>query len=166
MANVVRDPREHPNAIIPDLSKPDPLVTFSKDDIAFVYGIRWKQRYFTKIGDDYFPQPAQWDVTHGMWKRYFVPNNADWWAPLYPPDNFKRPTGPLCDGCHSVNYNICDQSRQRMECRLRKVPRGGQRACGTTNARHHPQSRTLRLCSRERHLHPMSLAGASADQSN
>jgi predicted CXXCH cytochrome family protein len=106
MANVVRDPREHPDAIIPDLSKPDPLLTFSKDDIAFVYGSRWKQRYFTKIGDDYFPQPAQWDVTHGVWKRYFVPNNADWWAPLYPPDNFKRPTGPLCDGCHSVNYDI------------------------------------------------------------
>ena len=105
MANVVRDPRQHPDAIIPDLSKPDPLLTFSKDDIAFVYGSRWKQRYFTKIGDDYFPQPAQWDVTHKMWKRYFVPNNADWWAPLYPPDNFKRPTGPLCDGCHSVNYD-------------------------------------------------------------
>ena len=79
MANVVRDPREHPEAIIPDLAKSDPLVTFSKDDIAFVYGSRWKQRYFTKIGNDYFPEPAQWDVTHGMWKRYFVPNNADWW---------------------------------------------------------------------------------------
>jgi len=110
MANVVRDPRQHPEAIIPDLSKPDPMVTFSKDDIAFVYGSRWKQRYFTKIGDDYFPQPAQWDVTHGMWKRSFVPNNADWWAPLYPPDKFKRPTGPLCDGCHSVNYNIATKA--------------------------------------------------------
>ena len=78
MANVVRDPREHPDAIIPDFSKPDPLVNFSEDDIAFVYGSRWKQRYFTKIGDDYFPEPAQWDVTHKMWRRYFVP---------------KRPTG-------------------------------------------------------------------------
>ena len=44
MANVVRDPRSHPEAIIPDLSKPNPLVTFTKDDIAFVYGSRWKQR--------------------------------------------------------------------------------------------------------------------------
>ncbi len=110
MANVVRDPRQHPDAIIPDLSKPDPLVSFSKDDIAFVYGSRWKQRYFTKIGDDYFPQPAQWDVTHQKWRRYFVPNSADWWAPLYPADNFKRPTGPLCDGCHSVNYDIAKKS--------------------------------------------------------
>jgi predicted CXXCH cytochrome family protein len=71
-----------------------------------VYGSRWKQRYFQKIGDDYFPIPAQWDITNKIWSRYFVPNDKDWWAPLYPPDNFKRPTGPLCDGCHSVDYDI------------------------------------------------------------
>ena len=41
-----------------------------------------------------------------MWRPYFVKNGTDWWAPLYPPDNFQRPTGPLCDGCHSVNYDI------------------------------------------------------------
>ena len=35
MANIVLDPKEHPDAIIPDLSKPDPLVTFTKNDIAF-----------------------------------------------------------------------------------------------------------------------------------
>jgi predicted CXXCH cytochrome family protein len=106
MANVVRDPREHPDAILPDLSKPNPLLTFTKDDIALVYGSKWKQRYFKKVGDDYFPLPAQWDVTHQQWLAYFVRNGTDWWAPLYPPDNMKRPTGPLCDGCHSVNYNI------------------------------------------------------------
>ena len=106
MANVVRDPREHPDAIAPDLSKPDPLVNFTKDDVAFVYGSRWKQRYFKQVGDDYFPLPAQWDFTHKMWRPYFVKNGTDWWATLYPPDNFQRPTGPLCDGCHSVNYDI------------------------------------------------------------
>src|SRR5512143_2977365 len=47
MANVVRDPKEHPDAIIPDFSKADPaIVTFTKDAIAFVYGSKWKQRYF------------------------------------------------------------------------------------------------------------------------
>src|SRR6185436_1579184 len=54
MANVVRDPKDHPDAIIPDLSRPDPLLTFTRGDIAFVYGSKWKQRYFTKVGDDYF----------------------------------------------------------------------------------------------------------------
>ncbi len=106
MANVVRDPKEHPDAILPDLSRPDPLVKFTKDDIAFVYGSKWKQRYFKKVGDDYFPLPAQWDITHQIWRPYFVKNGTDWWAPLYPPDNMKRPTGPLCDGCHSVNFDL------------------------------------------------------------
>jgi predicted CXXCH cytochrome family protein len=106
MANVVRDPREHPDAILPDLSRPDPLVTFTRDDIAFVYGSKWKQRYFTRVGDDYYPLPAQWDVTHRVWRKYFVEPGTDWWVPLYPADNARRPTGPLCDGCHSVNYDV------------------------------------------------------------
>ncbi len=106
MANVVRDPKEHPDAILPDLSKPDPLLTFKPDEIAFVYGSKWKQRYFKRIGDDYYPLPAQWDVTHQVWRAYFVREGTDWWTAFYPADNFKRPTGPLCDGCHSVNYDI------------------------------------------------------------
>jgi predicted CXXCH cytochrome family protein len=106
MANVVRDPRVHPDAILPDLTQPDPLVTFSADQIAFVYGSKWKQRYFTKVGDDYFPLPAQWDVTHRQWRPYNVAKGTDWWTAFYPPENSQRPTGPTCDGCHSVNYNV------------------------------------------------------------
>ena len=106
MANVVLDPREHPDAIIPDLSKADPLVTFSKDEIALVYGSKWKQRYFKKIGDDFFPLPAQWDVTNKVWRPYKVKAGTDWWTKYYPDDNMQRPTGPTCDGCHAVNYDI------------------------------------------------------------
>ena len=106
MANVVRDPVQHPDAIIPDLSKPNPLVKFTRNDIALVYGSVWKQRYFKKVGDDYYVFPAQWDITHNRWLPYFVKPGEDWWAPLYPPDNMKRPTSQLCDGCDSVNYDI------------------------------------------------------------
>jgi len=106
MANVVRDPREHPDVILPDLSKPNPLVTFTKDDIAFVYGSKWKQRYFKKIGNDYFPLGAQWDVVHQIWRPYMVAPGTDWWVSFYPADNMQRPTGPTCDGCHSVNYDV------------------------------------------------------------
>ena len=108
MANVVRDPREHPDAILPDMTKPDPLVTFPAADIALVYGSRWKQRYFKRVDGDYYVLPAQWDVIHKAWKAYFVKD--DWWAPIYPPDNFARPTSALCDGCHSVNYDIATRS--------------------------------------------------------
>jgi predicted CXXCH cytochrome family protein len=113
MANVVRDPREHPDAIFPNLATNNVSPKFTKEEVAFVYGSVWKQRYFTKIGDDYFPEPAQWDITNKKWVPYFVPAAGDWWAPFYPPDNMKRPTGPTCDGCHSVGYNI--QTKQVAE---------------------------------------------------
>jgi predicted CXXCH cytochrome family protein len=106
MANVVVDPRQRPEAVIGDFARPDPARTFTIDDVAFTYGSKWKQRYFKKVGNDYFPLPAQWDVTNRVWRPYFVQPNTDWWVPYYPADNMQRPTGPLCDGCHSVNYDV------------------------------------------------------------
>ncbi len=105
MANVVRDPKEHPEAIIPDLAT-NTVARFTRDQVALVYGSLWKQRYFTKVGDDLFPLGAQWDIGNRTWRPYLVPTTADWWTAYYPPDNMKRPTGPTCDGCHSVDYNI------------------------------------------------------------
>jgi mono/diheme cytochrome c family protein len=113
MANVVRDPHKFPGAIIPNLATNNVSPKFTRDQVAFVYGSIWKQRYFTKIGDDYFPEPAQWDISNKKWLKYFVPNGGDWWAPFYPPDNMMRPTGPTCDGCHSVDYNV--QTKQVAE---------------------------------------------------
>lgn len=106
MANVVRDPREQPDAIIPDLNS-NTVAKFTKDQVALVYGSIWKQRYFTKVGDDYYPLGSQWDVGTHAWLPYHVPDSgADWWTAFYPSDNMQRPTGPTCDGCHSVNYDI------------------------------------------------------------
>jgi predicted CXXCH cytochrome family protein len=112
MANVVRDPREFPDAIIPDLTT-NTISKFTKSQVALVYGSLWKQRYFTRIGDDYYPLGAQWHVSQRKWLPYFVPNGTDWWVPFYPPDNLQRPTGPTCDGCHSVGYDI--HSKQVVE---------------------------------------------------
>ena len=72
MANVVRDPRTHPDAIIPDLET-NHVARFRVDQVAFVYGSLWKQRYFTKVGDDYFPLPVQWVVGERSWRPYMVP---------------------------------------------------------------------------------------------
>ena len=106
MANVVRDPRLHPEAVLGDFATPNPVRTFDLKDVAFVYGSRWKQRYFARRGNDYYVLPAQWDVLHKRWLPFHVEKGADWWVADYPESNFDRPTGPLCDGCHSVNYNI------------------------------------------------------------
>ncbi len=106
MANVVRDPRLHPSAVLGNFTDPDPVRTFTLDQVAFVYGSRWKQRYFEKRGRDYFPLPAQWDIEHRKWLPYHVAVGTDWWTPHYGEANTDRPTGPTCDGCHSVNYNL------------------------------------------------------------
>ena len=106
MANVLQDPRERPTAILADFDANSPLVTFGPEDIAFTYGSKWKQRYFTRRGDDFFVFPAQWDVQNGNWRRYHPQPGGDWWTDVYPDDQMQRPTGPLCDGCHSVNYDL------------------------------------------------------------
>lgn len=104
MANVVLDRRTHPNAILADFSNAPSFVNFKKQQIAFVYGSIWKQNYFTKVGDDYYPLPAKWDIAHKKWMPYLA--KEDWRAAFYPPHNMDHPTGPTCNGCHSVNYNI------------------------------------------------------------
>jgi len=104
MANVVRDARIHPDAVLGDFSNPPPFVNFTKDQVAFVYGSIWKQNYFTKVGNEYYPLDAKWDIAHHQWMPYLA--KEDWWAAYYPPENSAHPTGPTCNGCHSVNYNI------------------------------------------------------------
>jgi predicted CXXCH cytochrome family protein len=110
MANIVRDPKEHPEAVLGDFAHPTAAVTFKLSDVAFVYGSRYKQRYFTKVGNDYFPLPAQWDIAKKKWLPFHVAAGTDWWVPYYGPNNSDRPTGPTCDGCHSVNYNVQDHT--------------------------------------------------------
>src|SRR2546429_6619324 len=58
------------------------------------------------------------DVTHHVWRPYFVAKGTDWWEPFYPPDNMQRPTGPTCDGCHSVDYDIRTSQVDRKSTRL------------------------------------------------
>ena len=110
MANVVRDPREHPEAIVADFTTADPLLTFTKDQIAFVYGSKFKQRYFTRVGDDFAPLPATWDVTHRQWRAYSRDRRH------------QRPVRRLSLG--ELRHRA--QDRDGMERRVRAVPRAGQ----------------------------------------
>jgi predicted CXXCH cytochrome family protein len=109
MANVVRDPKTHPDAFAADPATAPEELRFTKDEVAFVYGNRWKQRYFKKSGDTYVPLPVQYNFESKKWSKYHVADGTDWWAIHYPDpkgDNSARPTAPLCDGCHSVGFNI------------------------------------------------------------
>src|SRR5690242_6570851 len=80
MANVIHDPKENPEVVLGDFTSPNPVRAFTLDDVAFVYGSRYKQRYFAKKGEDYFPLPAQWDVAKKRWLPYHVEAGTDWWV--------------------------------------------------------------------------------------
>jgi predicted CXXCH cytochrome family protein len=109
MAHVVRDPRQYPDAFAADPATAPAELRFAKEDVAFVYGSKWKQRYWKKSGDTYIVMPVQYNIATKKWSKFHVADTADWWAVHYPDpkgDNSTRPTAPLCDGCHSVNFNI------------------------------------------------------------
>jgi hypothetical protein len=145
MANVLRDPQENPDAVLGDSVHPDPLRTFGLDQVAFVYGSRYKQRYFTKRADDYFPLPAQWDIAKKRWLPYHVEAGTDWWVPYYGSANSDRPTGPTCDGCHSVNYDIQTKQVTEWNVGCEKCFMGRAASMWPTPGRHR-QSRDARLC--------------------
>ena len=152
MANVVVDPKTHPEAVLGDLSKPNPLVTFKIEDIAFVYGSKWKQRYFTKRGDDYFRFPAQWDVTHQGVAAYFA-EGTDWWVAALSAGQMKRPTGPLCDGCHSVNYNVADQTVTEWNVGCERCHGPGSEHASNPSRANIVNPLAPGLCARQRRLH-------------
>jgi predicted CXXCH cytochrome family protein len=45
-------------------------------------------------------------VQNKTWRAYSPRPGTDWWTAFYPDDQMQRPAGPLCDGCHSVNYDV------------------------------------------------------------
>ena len=167
MANVVRDPREHPDAIIPDFVE----AGSARDVHEGRRRVRLRQQVEAALlheGRRRLLPAARAVGRHAQacGGRYFVQPNTDWWVPLYPADNMQRPTGPLCDGCHSVNYDVADEDGHGVERRLREVPRPRQRARAPADAREHRQSRAARLRARQRHVHPVPLAGPAADESD
>jgi Cytochrome c554 and c-prime len=164
MAKVIQDPAKHPEAIIADFSTPNPLVTFRKEDITFTYGSKWKQRYFTKRGDDYYVFPAQWDVRAKTWRRYYVEPGTDWWAVHYPADQMQRPTGPLCDGCHSVNYDIKTKTVTEWNVGCEKCHGPGSLHVEFPVASTIVNPAKARRRSRRRCVPPMPLAGPATHQ--
>ena len=137
------------------------------DDIAFVYGSKWKQRYFTKVGDDYFPLPAQWDVTHKVWRPYMVAAEH-------------RLVGAALSG---RQHEAADRAALRrlplgeLQRRRRRRSPSGTSAARSATAPAASTSRSpsranivnparLDYVQRQRHLHPVPLAGAAAEESD
>ena len=133
MANVVRDPREHPRRHHPRL--------FQTRSARHLHQGRYRVRLRQPVEAALLQKGRRrlFPVTGAVGRHaqglaaVFRRNGTDWWAPFYPPDNFKRPTGPLCDGCHSVSYDIATKTVTRVERRAARRATG--RAARTPRSR-------------------------------
>ena len=81
------------------------------------------------------------------------------------PDNMKRPTGPTCDGCHSVDYNIHTKqvAEWNVGCERCHGP-GSEHSANPTRA-NIPTGRP-QLRPGQRHLHPVPFARPPAHRSH
>ena len=85
---MVQEIAKNPDAVIGDFSKKDPVRLFEKKDALYTIGNQWKQRCITKIGDELFIPPAQYNLETGRWAPYHAHN----WK--------QRPWLKNCGGCH------------------------------------------------------------------
>jgi len=92
--------------ILADFSHPDPS-SFTPQDIKWVIGSRWKQRFIGEVDGQEVVFPAQWSVAQGAWQSYS--GRTDWWY-NYHKDWRNRSNFQLCHGCHSTGADVYTQS--------------------------------------------------------
>ena len=79
--------------VMGDFGSSDPDLTFSRDDVIYVVGGQFSQRYLSEIDGELYVLPAQWNVTAGEWVAY---RPTDW---------RERPYTRYCAGCHTTGLD-------------------------------------------------------------
>jgi len=79
--------------VVGDFTSTDPDLTFSLDDVVYVVGGQFSQRYLTEIDGELYVLPAQWNVTTAEW------------VPYHPDDWQERPYTKHCAGCHTTGFD-------------------------------------------------------------
>jgi predicted CXXCH cytochrome family protein len=73
------------------------ITKITKEDVVYTIGTQWKERYLTKIGDDLFILPIQYNLETQEWKTYHA--KPDWNDPE------KRSWFLKCAGCHATGVD-------------------------------------------------------------
>lgn len=84
--------------ILGDFAVEDPDRIFTRDDVEWVVGGQYKQRYLTEIDGRLYVLPAEWNVVNGEWVEYEAEN----WR--------SRPFSQYCAGCHTTGYDAETQT--------------------------------------------------------
>lgn len=93
--------------VLADFGLQSPHRTFGLEEVTWVIGSRWKQRFIGLIDGEEVVFPAQWSVKEKVWQSYG--GRSDWWYP-YHNDWRGRSNFKLCGGCHSTGADHYTQS--------------------------------------------------------
>ncbi len=154
---------EHPDAIIPDLRKPTPWQSSPRTRSPSSTAACGSSAISPRSAMTIFPcrrSGTSRNRTAGA--RIMSPKARIGGQPFYPPDNMQRPTGPLCDGCHSVELQHPDQDGRRSGMSAANAATGP--AASTSRIRHAANilnPAQMDYVARERHLHPVPFAGTA-----
>ena len=119
-----------------------------------------------QVGDDYFPMPGAVGRHAQDVAAYFVQQRHRLVGTALSAGQFQRPTGPLCDGCHSVNYDITTKKVTEWNVGCERCHGPGSEHVEAPGPREHRQPGEARLRAGQRRLHPMSFAGPAAEESD
>lgn len=112
--NAVRNARAEPSAVTAHFE--GKIEGFGKEDIEYVIGGHWYERYMVKMGDDFFVLPRIWSVASHKW------DVTDAWSWK------KKPYSTQCKGCHATRYDP--------EAKVQVEHEVGCEACHGPGARH------------------------------
>ena len=97
MANVVLDPKVHPEAVVGDFVHPDPARTFKLDQVAFTWQ-PMEAALLYKSWRRLLRTACAVGCEESKWLPYHVEKGTDWWVPYYGETNMERPTGRYTAG--------------------------------------------------------------------
>ncbi len=86
------------NTIVGDFDSADPDLSFGLDQVLWVIGGNFKQRYLTEIEGELYVLPAEWDIQSQEW----FPYETEAWREM--------PYRQYCAGCHTTGYDPVTQT--------------------------------------------------------
>ena len=138
---------------------------FTKDDIAFVYGSKWKQRYFTKAATTTFLS-ARNGTSRTRSGAPTLPRRIRLVDRILSARQHAAPDRPAVRRLPFRQLQHPDQDRHRVERRLREVPWPRRRARAARPSRdEHREPGPSRLRPGDQCLHPVPFAGPAAEES-
>jgi extradiol dioxygenase family protein len=105
-AKMIQSVKEHSQAILGEFSTLPEDADFSREEIIYTIGGKFKQRYMLladkKGTEDYVIGNYQWNTQLKRWQPYAP--YKDWYTDAFVHDNKKVFTSKTCDGCHFVGF--------------------------------------------------------------